>query len=762
MCFFYYECVKKETLKLVAKECALLIVQIIFSNIRLFGFSSGAGLAFAFARLFLGSNLIVVVSFFVVSKLILIEKITGLIVIAYEVVLLSLYYFSKEFVRSKKQVFLSVVFILFANLLELYFSLSSWAEAGKCLVSLVSCVFVFVFLIIFCKACKNKFVFFRVSESDYLMFSLMILLLVLGVFGFSIIENYAGYFLIVFVAMTFSKVLPADKFFVSLLILAVGALLATQKLDFLVFAVLVSVIFIQFADMGKYIFSLICAICLVGLIFALKSFDVVSIVSIFLSVICFLLIPQKTLIFFKTLFVFDGQNIIFQKVQEKKIADVKNKLLLMSSTFAKMQRDFKFLLVGKIDREKASFELSQDVINKCCLVCENYRTCYMENINKRRMFEGLMLKAIENRGVTLSDMPSGAESYCSKSAIVTSEINQTAKMFLSFEKAMKNEDSSKLMIASELGNFSDIFKNFAFGLKQDLKPNFQMSKAIKEKLLNFMVDIKEVLLFENENGIEDVVLILPNNQVLKREVAECLTKVTKNKLKLSSVCHLSESGLAYASFVVESKIRVEFAVSTKAKEQKNGDNVIVSKLSEKRFFVALADGMGHGKEAHKISSMVLSLVRSMFEVGLDDNLIAESVNKLLIPAGLDNFSTLDACVIDTELGVCNFIKMGSSVSILKRKQTSEIVSCKSLPIGIVQNARPTIIRKQISAGDMIFLASDGVVDSYASINDFKSFVNDAKIYNLQKFTDDVIFDGQGIAAKHIDDMTIIGINLLKK
>ena len=90
---------------------------------------------------------------------------------------------------------------------------------------------------------------------------------------------------------------------------------------------------------------------------------------------------------------------------------------------------------------------------------------------------------------------------------------------------------------------------------------------------------------------------------------------------------------------------------------------------------------------------------------------------------------------------------------MKRKQTSEIVSCKSLPIGIVQNARPTIIRKQISAGDMIFLASDGVVDSYASINDFKSFVNDAKIYNLQKFTDDVIFDGQGIATKHIDDMS---------
>ena len=106
--------------------------------------------------------------------------------------------------------------------------------------------------------------------------------------------------------------------------------------------------------------------------------------------------------------------------------------------------------------------------------------------------------------------------------------------------------------------------------------------------------------------------------------------------------------------------------------------------------------------------------------------------------------------------------MGSSVSVIKHQSTSEIVSSHSLPIGIVQNIKPTIVKKNIFAGDMIFLASDGVVDSFLSVDDFKSFVNDSKIYNLQKFTDDVVFEGQALNAKHIDDMTIIGINLLKK
>ena len=62
--------------------------------------------------------------------------------------------------------------------------------------------------------------------------------------------------------------------------------------------------------------------------------------------------------------------------------------------------------------------------------------------------------------------------------------------------------------------------------------------------------------------------------------------------------------------------------------------------------------------------------------------------------------------------------------------------------------------------DVIFLASDGVVDSFASPDEFKAFINDTKIYNLQQHLDNIVFDA-GYQSKHKDDMTIIGINLLK-
>ena len=83
-----------------------------------------------------------------------------------------------------------------------------------------------------------------------------------------------------------------------------------------------------------------------------------------------------------------------------------------------------------------------------------------------------------------------------------------------------------------------------------------------------------------------------------------------------------------------------------------------------------------------------------------------------------------------------------------------------MPIGVVQNIKPTIIKKMLNFDDFIFLASDGVVDSFESPEEFKIFINDTKIYNLQQHLDNIIFDAE-YQSKHLDDMTIIGINLLK-
>lgn len=751
----------KPKLKIVMGLCLHLLLQVIFSHIKLFGFLSPVGLSFAFSKVYFGSNIFAVTLFYAISKIFLFCELKWVLVTAYEIVFLALYYFAKEFIKTDNKFLLCNLFLVFSNVLKLYFEIQTIESVLMFLIDFICQVLVLLYLYKFNQVYKNKLVFYKFSRSDYFVFSLFVIMLSLGVFSFEFLYAKLGLAIIVLFVLFGVKILPIDRFFISLIMVAIGTVVVSADYFLFQFAVILSVVLVLFKDFNRWIFILILILTLSFLLIIFNIFDIFVIISIIFAIFLFIFIPPKFVSRLAEIIEADASGFIFQKYQEEKVNEIKHKLLMMADTLVSMKNNFKFLLIGKIDREKASKELSTDVIAKCCNECENYKYCFLQNINKKEMFDSLLFKAIENKQISVLEVGNGVQTYCHKTGIVVSEINQMAKVYLSFENKMKTQDESKLMISSELENFSAIFKNFAKNIKNTLKINEKLSKILKENFINAIIDIKEAVIFENESGVEMINLIVSNDVVLKRELPLTISQVIKNQVVIKKLVHLNTSGLSLVTFVPKPKINIQFAVSSKAKEKQNGDSAVITKLSDNKFFVAIADGMGHGEQANKLSSMVLNMIRSMFEVGLDAELILQSVNKLLIPAGLDNFSTLDACVVDVEKGECCFIKLGASVSVLKHRDTSELVASESLPIGIVQNVKPTIVKKQIYQGDMIFLASDGVVDSFSNVQSYLTFINDSKIYNLQKFVDDVVLDAQNMNNAYIDDMTIIGINLLK-
>lgn len=472
-------------------------------------------------------------------------------------------------------------------------------------------------------------------------------------------------------------------------------------------------------------------------------------------------VPQKVIVKLIEFFEEKNLNIIRENLWLEKERDIKQNLLLMSKTLAKMQSDFRFLIVGKIDRKYASGELANDVICKCCETCENKMICANSLIDKKSLLTEYVYYAIMKGEVLVDELSIGFKTYCHKTASVVSEINKIAKKFVEFEASVKTEDESKLLISTELGNFSKLFQNFAKNIDSAPKINKNLSTLAKEMLVNNMVEVGDIGVFESKNGIEKIDVVADNNVMMRKELSETLSRMVKAKLQVKKLKHLELSGLSLISFMVASDLKAEFAISTSSKESVSGDNTLITKIDENRYFVAIADGMGHGKIAGKTSQMILELIKNMFLVGIDLDVIIDSINKLLLPVGLDNFSTLDAVIVDLRLSKCTFIKLGSSVSVIKHKEKTEVVSCESLPVGIVQNLRPTIVVRPIQAGDVVVLASDGVVDSFGEIDNYKVFVNDYKIDNLQRFADNVIFELNLQPNKHRDDMSIIALKLLK-
>lgn len=752
----------KEKISFTLKEIICGLFQIFFSRIHFFNVITPVGLPFAIARLNFGGNIFFVSFFYFISSIyLMLFNFENFIIVMYEIVFLALYFFVREFFKTNKNFLLLFIFTILSNAVSLYFCLMDINFLGNILIGLILECFSLIYFYKLFQQYQKKFIFCKFSRMDYFLISIFILLLSVGLFSYKIIFIYCPLLFINLVISILSKIFKTDKFVVYSIIFSFGTFLAYGETKYVLYTVFCVIFLIVIKDLNKILFAILSTVIFIVSMFIFKLQIIISICSIMLGLLIFVLIPKKIVIKLNNIFGQVETNYIYKVSNDNRIKSVQNKLVLMSNTLLTMKNNFKFLLVGKIDRNKACSELAIDVINNCCGNCEYYQSCFMGTINKKFMFEELIKKAIEYGTLNSNDLSNGIQSYCNKSLMVINEVNRIAKTYLSYESAMKSEDESKLVISNELENFSSIFLNFSTLLNNFPILNEKLSLVLKEKLLDNLIDVKEVAIFENKNGIKYINIISSNEQILRKEMKDTIYKVIKNNVKLKEAKHIDYSGLSYATFLPVNKIQIKFSVATKSKEQKNGDNVVVQKIDENKYFIAIADGMGHGEKANKISSMVLSLIKSLFEVGFNEDLVIQSVNKLLLPAGLDNFTTLDACVIDLESEFITFVKLGSSVSVIKHKNTSELVKCESLPIGMIQNIKPTIIKKQIISDDMIFLASDGIVDSFNSIESYKNFINDAEIFDMKKFLDDVIFDAEFGNTKHKDDMTIIGINLLK-
>ena len=750
----------KEKIKFIIKEVLLFIVQVAFSRVQ-FGQVFAVGFPFALSRIFFGGNLLLISTEYVLSNLFKVLDFYFLLAVAFEIVILTLYYYFKESFKIKRKRLLLVLFLILSTMLELYFSISKRILWRDYLLELfIKILFLIYFLRIY-TVYQKKFVFLKCSNFEYLLFSIFIIVFVLGLFSYKFLLNSIGLCLFLSVVLICCRILPVDRFLIFSIVLSFCFAYIFSSIKLLFLSIIFEFLLMSISRLYKYLYL---SIVLLLYFVAIKYFSGMNlslIISLMASVLLVMIVPQKIINKLQDFFEDKNIDVIKENIWLEKEKEIKQNLNLMSKTLLKMQTDFKFLIVGKIDRKSAAGELAGDVISRCCENCEHKKICENSIIDKRQLLTEFIYFAISKGFVSIDDLSVGFKTYCDKTNIVVKEINFISKKFIEFEASVKTEDESKLLISTELENFANLFKNFAKNIEKSQKINKNLSKLAKEVLLNNMIDVRDIAVFENKDGIEKIDIVAENNIMLRKELSQELSKITRTKLQVKKLKHLEFSGLSLVSFVVANTLRAEFAVSGSSKEDVSGDNVMISRIDDNRFFVAIADGMGHGKIAGKTSKMILELIKNLFFIGIDLNLIIDSINKLFLPVGFDNFSTLDAAIVDLKFSKCTFIKLGSSVSAIKHKDKTEIIKCASLPVGIVQNLSPTIEVKNIQAGDVIILASDGVVDCFEDEDQYQVFINDSKIEGLQRFSDNLIFELGMTAKGRRDDMSIIALKLLK-
>lgn len=187
-----------------------------------------------------------------------------------------------------------------------------------------------------------------------------------------------------------------------------------------------------------------------------------------------------------------------------------------------------------------------------------------------------------------------------------------------------------------------------------------------------------------------------------------------------------------------------------------GDSHMIRELEGDRLLLMISDGMGSGEAAARESAQTLRLLGQFLAADVRKELALETVNELMLArTDSDMFATVDLCVVDLIAGVAEFSKLAACRSMILRR--GEIISVEGgrLPLGILEGVRPSSCRVELMPGDVIVMASDGVMDAVSEEILERTLANHSHL-PPEMLAETIVSQTEKYAETvHRDDMTVV-------
>lgn len=308
------------------------------------------------------------------------------------------------------------------------------------------------------------------------------------------------------------------------------------------------------------------------------------------------------------------------------------------------------------------------------------------------------------------------------------------------------------------------------------KPENAFSKKEKEielLLKSKKLEINQCSVKVLKNGKYIISLEIPNdqNRFKDREVVinigDIISKSLGTKVVFQREKPLDEETniQMYAS---EDKYVLQVGSSKINKENENvsGDCNLQARLDDGKYILAIADGMGSGKEARESSKFAIKMIKKLLLSGFEKEESLGLINSSLeLNTSNETYTSLDLSILDLYTGQAEIIKSGACNTYIKNKKNIRKVSLESLPVGITERAELQSKTITLEEGDILLMCSDGVLESKNEIKKdwIEEFFKNVSTNNVQKLADfilaEAIDNSYGIAK---DDMTVIVCKIVKK
>lgn len=761
----------RQKLLVFAKYISFFFVFYILSiagiNEKVFPFAVG----FYFSLVWCNQNPLICSLLYLACKVATSFSVYSLIGGASIVLLLLLFYSMHQKFKKPIKPFLFAIYGLIAQsvnvFIEIYFNN---ANIPLTLITLIlSMLFMYVCNQFF-TALLVRGVKFRLISSDCICAGIILMAISLGltslnIYNFEFIKLFAV-FVILFTAFSFG----INVAIVSACLIGIGSILSVGNAMYVAPFVAYAITIAIFKTRIKIIpiISILAVELTFG--FALNiyySYNFVSFLPVLIACLLFLCIKENVYSRFSGLFELSKEKIAMKNIVNRSRENLCKRFNDLSEVFSEMDKVFSSMVnKNGVSDDVVKNMITSELKSKICADCKECNRCHRtfeKEINA--VFEELIVAALERGKVTLLDISPFLTARCSRLNNIVGTINQISSEYKKYAGFVGNVDTSKLLIAKQLGGVSDIMKQLSEEVKNNVSFDYFREEKIIEELAFNNIICADVVIYEKNIDITNVTLVVRNEDALKTKIAKVVSKICAHSMEVYNQQPAKEKGYTILNLRTQTKYDVIFGVASAKKESSNqsGDCYSLIRIESDKILLALCDGMGSGEKAQKTSELSISLIENFYKAGFENNLILSSVNGLLTINNDEMFSTLDLCVLNLRKGFADFVKLGATCSLIKHENQTEILDGESLPLGIVEEMKPTIHKSVLNCGDMIVLASDGVSDSFNSEEEYRNFVNNIDSLNPQQVADEILKkarNNDGNISR--DDMTVLVSKIFSK
>lgn len=733
----------KVNLFVLLKYFLIFVLLYIFSSASIKGNIHPFAFGFYFALLWCEQDILITSGLFLLSNYLTFFSFTYLLAALFCVYIAIMFFLLHRKIKKPINYFLLAVYAVISQLSNFYF-----ISQGEFIVNNIVSIFLGV---LFMYVCLNIFkylllrgVSLKLTIDETMCLGVFCLVFALGISSMQIFNIKILTVLGVFFILLTTYVYNSGSGIICGVLFGLGYAINYNSFSYVAIFAIFGVVALAFKHKIRYFSVLAVLLCEVvfGLYFKIyESFSIFNVVAVAIGEVMFLLINNNLLKIIQIMLGGLSEQTAVRNVVNRSRDGLCKRMYEISDVFFEMNKVFRGLIKGVLPAQDACNMLIEEVQDKVCKDCPERHKCWrVLNVETYEVFSDIVSAGFERGKVLILDIPPFLSSRCNRITSLLSAINQLITSYKQYTTMVSNMDSSRVLVAEQLQGVSKLMRVLADETKQNVSFDISKENTIIEELNYKNIVCSEAVLYEQNKGIINLTLIVRTKDLLKDKIEKVASKICSCKMIITEIYNSTIEGFSTVELKTAPSYDIVFGCSGGAKFNNtvSGDTYSFLKLSNDKVLLGICDGMGNGQNAKITSDTAISLIENFYKAGFDNETVLSSVNKLLTLNADEKFSAIDLCIVDLNLASADFIKLGSPESILKRKDNIEILCSSALPLGILDEIKPTIIKKLINYEDMIILCSDGVVDSFSSVDEFSIFVNGLETLNPQVLSDAIM------------------------